>query len=393
MAQTTYNWGGGTGNWATPTNWSPNGVPTSTDDEAEINSGTAEYDAGMITALGSLRLGQISSGPGTLNLTGGYFGAQEVQIGQPSVGYGGILNLAGGTFHGQYVGIDQGQINIYDGQFTAYWLRGTSGSGSKVSNSLNIYGSKALIYAEHLCFGDAKSPLSVNFMLDSDGASTIHADRIGQLERDVNVDIPGFLSLKTDSITLFDWTGGAASINVIDNSPFWFTAIRNSNSITLDMAVYHETWDITGSFAVGSTQPGYDPRGLVSGALYVSGTAVPLQAVFYNLNGDLAPLLVDYLNNTAVETGVQFSMINDTTLLLTGDYLNGDGYAWFGWDLDPFNAANGYPNVKLQVFNLSGSGTDPTEGEIGVPEPATWALMLLGGVAMVGMRRRRRKLM
>ena len=388
MAATTYEWGGGTGNWDTPTNWSPNGVPGTDGYEAEINDGVAEHDAGS-RYLDSLRLGQTIYGPATLNISGGALGAEEVQIGRPSVGSGGILNLTGGTFYGEYMTIGQGQINIYDGQFSAYSLDGTS--NSKNPSSLNIFGSKALIGIDYLNHWDADSSLSVNFMLDSDGASTIHTAAISPLGRDVNVNTPGFLSLKTDSITLFDWTYGAYPINVIDNSPFWFTPVYNSNSVTLDMAVYHETWDITGSFAVGSTQSGYDPRGLVSGALYVSGTAVPLQAVFYNLDGYLAPLLVDYLNNTAVETGVQFSMINDTTLLLTGDYLNADGYAWFGWDLDPFNAANGYPGVKLQLFNQSGSGTDPFAGEGDVPEPATWAMMLLGGAAMVGMRLRRRK--
>ena len=391
MAQTSYIWTNpGTGNWATPTNWSPNGVPAS-GDEVEINSGTAEYDAGSRT-LDYLGLGPISTGRGaTLNVSGGDLHADGVLIGQPSVGSGGILNLTGGNFSSYHMIIGQGQINIYDGQFSAGDLDGTS--DSKYPSSLNIYGSKANINVNYLNYADAVFPLNVNFMLDSDGASTIHANRIGDLGKDVNVDIPGFLSLKTDSITLFDWKSGVPSINVIDNTPFWFTPVYNSNSVTLDMAVYHETWDITGSFAVGSTQPGYDPRGLVSGALYVSGTAVPLQAVFYNLNGDLAPLLVDYLNNTAVETGAQFSMINDTTLLLTGDYLNTDGYAWFGWDLDPFNAANGYPNVKLQLFNPFGLGDDPDPyGDgTGVPEPATWVLMLLGGVAMVGMRMRWRK--
>ena len=287
------------------------------------------------------------------------------------------------------------ELNIYGGDIN---IQGDI-IGYHNKSYLNISGSTASIHVGNIwtdgvfdSFGNTSETfmgcLDVNFLLDSHGASTIHCDSIalGMSCPDVDINIPGFLSMKADSTDLIRATGAVTGVRIKDNTPFRFVETRPTEGgdtiVRLTMAGDHDTWDLTGVWEVFN---GMNPDGKESGALKVTGSAsVPLHAIFTGLDG-LADVLVEYLNSVDVETSLHFSKINETTLLLDGDYLNGDGYAWFGWDLSGFNMDNS-SGVKLYQFNA----LEPF-GEGDVPEPSTWAMLLLGGAAMAGMRLRRRK--
>ena len=81
-AHAQYYWTGGSADWTTTTDWSPNGTPSSSDTVYIGNSGTVTVDsadASLIAYVGS----DQSTGPGvgTLNITGSTFGATLAYIG------------------------------------------------------------------------------------------------------------------------------------------------------------------------------------------------------------------------------------------------------------------------------------------------------------------------
>jgi len=297
-----------------------------------------------------------------------------------------IGQLAPGYTPGSASELARSEVNIFGGTID---LAGGV-SGDHTNGFLNIYGSEANIKIGKIV--DATRGLDINFMLDHYGASTIHAAEahyMGGPDAKVDVTIPGFISLKVDHVDLFSTQKdmnygtdfmGENNLTPFDFTPNYFFDTANSKFIfRLEMADMHPTWNLIGVHYVDGNDPNSD--GLVKGALYVEGESKSLQAIFTGLAGETRPegslafLLMNYLNDSMVETGVYFSLLNDTSLLLTGDYLNDLGYAWFGWDLTGFNVLYD-SNVLLKQFNE-------------VPEPATWAILLLGGATLVVLRRRR----
>ncbi len=68
FAQTTYSWIGGSGNWSVATNWSPNGVPTATDNVEIAATGTYTVTLDVDTTINDLTIGG-TSGIQTLSLS------------------------------------------------------------------------------------------------------------------------------------------------------------------------------------------------------------------------------------------------------------------------------------------------------------------------------------
>lgn len=67
-AQTTYNWGGGNGEWTLAANWSPNGIP-GFGDHVIINSGTVTLNSNVEVATLQINDGSLN-GSGTLAISG-----------------------------------------------------------------------------------------------------------------------------------------------------------------------------------------------------------------------------------------------------------------------------------------------------------------------------------
>jgi len=68
FAQTTYSWVGGSGNWSVATNWSPNGVPTATDNAVIAGTGTYTVTLDGDSTINDLTIGG-TSGIQTLSLS------------------------------------------------------------------------------------------------------------------------------------------------------------------------------------------------------------------------------------------------------------------------------------------------------------------------------------
>ena len=282
--------------------------------------------------------------------------------------------------------VTRAELNIFGGEVNIQ----ADVVGYHLNSFLNIYGSKADIYIENIRTHGPEGALDINFMLDSHGVSTLRFETmdLGSNSPLIDANIPGFVSVKVDSMDAVRSPGITLSFvpgnsGWQDNTPFRLVEERFQDGddvvLRLHMDNNHPTWNLLGTYALFD---GSDPYGKISGALKVQGNAVPLQAVFTNLAGQtygnetLASLLINYLNNALVETGVLFSPFqtnDETSLLLTGDYLNDLGYAWFGWDLSGFNSMYG-ANVYLYQFN----SLIQLNEEIRTPEPATWVLLLLG---------------
>jgi hypothetical protein len=82
----------------------------------------------------------------------------------------------------------------------------------------------------------------------------------------------------------------------------------------------------------------------------------------------------------SIKQGNETALFYDATAILTGSI-----------DLDEyFSKGSGYSHITFYDTKAAG-GTDPDGGTGGVPEPGTWAMMLIGFGGMgVAMRRRRR---
>ncbi len=302
------------------------------------------------------------------------------------------------------VGLTKSEVNIVNGGKVSVVGNVT---GYTNQSFLNIYGSKSDIQ-----FGTLLQPsttpgqLDINFTLDSYGASTIKAgtaDLSNSPLMDVN--IPGFISLKTDQTTLLQTNSlitPASNTNTLwkDNTPYQFKnnlsyTGANGSAVIIQMDhagidAINTPWEgIVGVYEIFRTDDPLRVNGTVSGALELHGEYTYLQAFFKGVEGktyaDGTPMLtvlMNYLNDAVVETGVHFGALTSDSLLLTGPYLNDDGYAWFGWDLSGFNSTYasylGPGGVTLYQFNA-------------VPEPATWVMILLAGPAVFFLRRHTRR--
>lgn len=258
--------------------------------------------------------------------------------------------------------------------------------------------------AREMMAGEEEEKLSSGYRVNraADDATTT-----ADLRNGMTVSTPGFLSLKADTIDLVSSTVGILLPEGFETGDILAAGQENpliKNQTPFKLAVHHlsigeegggmelmdigmggkkdivrlemvkdagtPTWNLLGTYVVNGDE------GLERGMLYVEGKYTYLTATFKGVeDSDLAELLMNYLNDTVVDTGVRFSMMgysetDEWSLLLTGSYLNGgdSGYAWFGWDLSAFNDFYN-SNISLLEF-----------GE--VPEPATWTLLLLGGAAI-----------
>ena len=99
-----------------------------------------------------------------------------------------------------------------------------------------------------------------------------------------------------------------------------------------------------------------------------------------SLGPGIAELLIEYLNDTMVESGSEFVYLGGNNFLFNGDFFEGMDFTYFGWDLNGFNEKYG-TDISFKKLYLY---------EIITPEPETWG-MLLAGAAGLGMVYRRRK--
>ncbi len=355
-------------------------------------------------------LGYANGGSGTMTMTGGNVSTSSFRVGDYrgsglATNYTGTLNLSGGEISVTAVGIGTygavGTINHTGGTFSFSsptsssmalgYLGGTgiyniSGNARMIGGAgiyaygpgvgyMNITGSNAEISVRRFNYFSGGS-IFTKFTIDDYGVTTIFASNDVGLKDQFTVDMPGnFISLKVDHLDLA--SAAATLLNpelfAVDNkTPFAFikkTLQENGRQIARLELVDTPNWDLEGIFR-------FSDDGLERGYLKVAGEYNYLQTLFSNLSDELTPLLVDYLNKDMANPDVRFTLAG-SDILLVGNYLNEQAYAWFGWDLNGFNDAYD-SDVKLLGFNV-------------VPEPGTWALLLAGMAGMACLRFFRRK--
>lgn len=143
------------------------------------------------------------------------------------------------------------------------------------------------------------------------------------------------------------------------------------------------TFNLTGSRTATFTLPSSNPDSFTSSALV--GNQIFFNAVAGNFGGTAGTANINFGTNLIADLNILSSNLGQTQLSLIG-----------GGDLFTGPASN--PVFNIGTFNLSGGFTaGPATLTItraavaAVPEPATWAMMLVGFGAMgVSLRRRRR---
>lgn len=374
--------------------------------------GTGKFDmlGGNIEDVTALSLGYRDSGnvgTGTLDMSGGTITAEIIHNGR---GGNGTINISGGTLNATS-GIQTGYSSNAVGTFNhtggavvtrGLGLGGNGGTGyytisgdarltstgtlyafTSGTGYLHIIGSKAQISTGDFNGATVNGDLHTKFTIDEYGVSTIYASGIGNLKDDFIVEMPGnFISLQVDHLDLVVAETDMTSFvdfgdRVDDQTPFAFkkNPIRGADSLIARLELNDETltWNMNEEILFRYE----DGEGLAKGALKLEGNESSLLALFTHLSSELAPLLVDYLNDGMANPGLRFVLQEDGTIWLMGSYLNEEGYAVFGWDLEGFNTAND-SEVKLLGFRQ-------------IPEPATWLLLLAGTGASFFLRRRKRK--
>lgn len=376
----------------------------------EGSKGIYNLKAGTVQTLDGIIVG--SEGSGIVNQTGGNVITNNVSIMSNGSANKSVYNFSAGTIQVATIDAIGSVINMYGGTLQAsnhVWLTGTleneavmnlyggtietdmfNGAGGMDKAVLNIYGSKATISTIH--FNDSSDNLDLNYWLDRGGVTTAVATDTASLygvsEIPINMD-SGFMALGVDHIDLVSGKtlmgdGGnqvntladIQNTNAVNNTPYTFDkAVGKDNGQTQLRYVVNdtgvETWDLIGEFRFA------DGLGHEKGVLKVEGNSTDLLAIFEGLEGDdgtLASKLVNYLNST-LDTGTVFYLDpNNNNIILKAGYLGDAGYAYFGWDLTGFNPEGS--NVSLLGFNE-------------IPEPATWAMMVLGALGLMLVRKRR----
>jgi len=110
FAQTTYSWVGGSGNWSVATNWSPNGVPTATDNVVITASGTYTVTLDGDSMIYDLTIGG-TSGIQTLSLS-----SRTLTInGVGTINDSGNVSMNTSTINGSGTLTNSGTLTAYDG--------------------------------------------------------------------------------------------------------------------------------------------------------------------------------------------------------------------------------------------------------------------------------------
>lgn len=160
------------------------------------------------------------------------------------------------------------------------------------------------------------------------------------------------------------------------------TGTSTNGSLTFTSGTFNQTTDATGFLALGGTSDGLGIFNLGSG--------------FTDFNGDLFRLLINFTSPTGVNpnNSVFQALLKGT--VMTNNV--GGVFVDFSNDLRTFASNAGPFTFQLNDVSISSSSsTQIVSGQIqaAVPEPGTWAMMLLGfgmvGGAMRSARRRKDK--
>lgn len=272
------------------------------------------------------------------------------------------------------------KLNIVDGKLK---VDGDISVYSDADAEINIYGGKGELQVGSLNTKGYGDKIDLNFHIGEGGLSTIVVDNEADLSGENTVGMMGGFVNTTqteyDVVTAGTLTHGESFVYT-DNTPFDLQTsfIDNGGSTTVRLSWGNDVLDtVQGWDLIGIHSFGEDATQVV---LRLESEDIRDENLVISFNGmteELAPLLAEYLNAGLDGTGLMFQLYTPDSLVLSGDYFQNSLYTYFGFDLDAFNTAYG------------SLGADITLNNIMVPEPSSWAIMLLGTVAVLWMRRKR----
>lgn len=298
------------------------------------------------------------------------------------------------------------EMNVFGGKINIAGLLTAEDSNNMGSHVLNIYGSNASMNVGMYNVtwdGDATAVTSLdsNFYLVSDGASMIVASEYASVasadQAAHTIGVYGFAALTEERYDLIvaryfidPYPDTAWSID--DQTGVGFKAGHTIDPNGTDVAYiyldgsqptpaggewkwnedlsdnYYEITETSGLWEQGAIKVDGERIDNVNVRVYLSDEA---------LDNDLASLLVDFLNSN--HDGLRYTLVDDlNAIMLSGSFLNNNGDAYYAWDLGMFNELYGGAGVGIIGFDTVHNS----------PEPATWAMLLLGSTAMVWWRRK-----
>lgn len=375
-------------------------------------NGTGKLDiAGGINTIPQVFHIGYKDGTGTVNISDGTLVVGDyTQVGYSKAGSwadgelyisGGNSSFNRGIFVGELLGA-QGYLEISDGTITTTeirsgWTRATghtriSGgdititrilSAGKANDSasgrIDIIGSNADISCTDLEIYSGSN--SLNFVIDSSGISAIEAT--GNAVVNGNLTVSGFCASATpDQIYTLITAGSITGSSIPASSGIWtlvndgthFTAYLNNqsqvggNDISLDML------------------KNLTPQQLQnSGWVDLNMTDVTNFSVDFTINNATEELMEGLIDMMTVPNLLEGAILYDENNVLTGLTISGNAIDFpletLAWDFGGFNSLYG-SNLMLTALSGSSSSKD-------VPEPSTWALLLLGLGGLALIRRRR----
>ena len=209
---------------------------------------------------------------------------------------------------------------------------------------------------------------TANFTADpgDHGFSTLKAD---SFTGTVNVDLNGFTvgAMDGDTVTLIDGAK-AENVNITNGNLMTNANVDGKTAVTINQDKDGTTYGsapVQGSELVGIDFGGKDSLEVHNFSLIVDGKDIDLNA-FAEWLGENTGL------DTAAGTGYVSVRLETPFEIMASDS--------FIWDFSGFQ--NGIANLQFASVNMMDST---------VPEPTTWALLVLGGLGIFGIARKNRK--
>ena len=349
----------GDGTWDTDTNWSYRAVPDSQTDviinhsitdsaNRTVNANMTINNGGAYTSSGTLTLGDGENLTGTLTLNGGTASVEGLVLSSNSD----AVNLSAGTLN---IGSSSTLYNLSGGSEDNPATLTVNGDLTLSNNTESTFiGS---ITAQKITVNNTANDIALKLYTGANNKVTADSLTVSSGE----LDFKGYFE---------------GNIEVLNGSVFSPGNSIGTADITGDITFKSDTADSNGValFEFGAYADGAD----VNHDLFVMNGGIFM--------ADNGVILLDFANNDADLWATEG---NTYRLVSNGGFTNGDDYSsWLATTPDYsslFKLTGGADGLYLVGLNAA-----PEPGS-GVPEPSTWALLILGAAGLLYVRKRTRK--
>ncbi|MDO4627906.1 MAG: PEP-CTERM sorting domain-containing protein [Planctomycetia bacterium] len=323
-------------------------------------------------------------GEGTINVSGGevtFEGTSDASFAKGGDSMGNMIVTGGKvTFNNKKSSGETRTVFGNDGGKGAFTLSGGEvtvnnkldmGWGSGTA-SLNIVGSNVVLTADSM---NVNNKSSANFKADENGFSTVNVTGTATISGNVTAGLGEASAIMTTSSTLLSANSLTVSdTNLVSNSLWNIT--KDGNSIVATLKDDNKIGIVNLANSISTLDFDATPLGWVGFQNANSSEKYALQLQFSGSDSlDDWNLLTDYY----AELFDQYdSSENEETKTFTLFGLSLDDDSAFLWDLASYDAT--MPYALTGITSLDSNA---------VPEPATWAMLVIGvGVLVLGRRKR-----